>query len=266
MYQADSMFLIGRDHIICQDYAITSGSAMVIVCDGCSSAPNVDIGARLLAHTALSLVSNHLLVPKDITWQSVQEFGTATIVEATRILRQLGCVDERALSATLSLAFIHMGEWHVIMFGDGSWLKVDDAEGLEMVSVNYSGNAPPYLTYQTMQNLAISPDFGIATITTVNSAGRDVRDINTDILHFRGPAATLKLLAITSDGVDSFIALDQGEKPTGQQVMEQIAAIKQPQGEFMKRRLRRITSEHAKNRIFHYDDLSVGAIVRTSHA
>ena len=52
----DCYFEIGHSHTICEDYALTGkineNLSYAIVCDGCSASDTVDLGARILAHTA----------------------------------------------------------------------------------------------------------------------------------------------------------------------------------------------------------------------
>ena len=52
----DFYYEIGHSHTICEDYAIAgkfaSDISFAIVCDGCSASPHVDVGARIIAHSA----------------------------------------------------------------------------------------------------------------------------------------------------------------------------------------------------------------------
>ena len=52
---ANSTFSIGKNHIVCEDYALAYTGPIItyaIVSDGCSSSPDVDFGARCLAMSA----------------------------------------------------------------------------------------------------------------------------------------------------------------------------------------------------------------------
>ncbi len=53
----DCFYSIGHSHKVCEDYALsgTIGDtlAYAVVCDGCSSSKQVDVGARLLAHNTV---------------------------------------------------------------------------------------------------------------------------------------------------------------------------------------------------------------------
>ena len=52
---ADHYYTIGNSHSVCQDYAISGlveNGAYAILSDGCSSSPDVDVGARMLSLSA----------------------------------------------------------------------------------------------------------------------------------------------------------------------------------------------------------------------
>ncbi|MCA9708502.1 MAG: hypothetical protein KDK70_21815, partial [Myxococcales bacterium] len=52
----DAWFAIGDTHVVCEDFACAghteAGAGFAVVCDGCSSSPQTDVGARLLAAAA----------------------------------------------------------------------------------------------------------------------------------------------------------------------------------------------------------------------
>ncbi len=50
----DSFFSMAKQHAVCQDYAIGGmlPSPFLVLCDGCSSSNNSDVGARILAISA----------------------------------------------------------------------------------------------------------------------------------------------------------------------------------------------------------------------
>lgn len=58
--RADAHFWRGRTHAVCQDYALCGEGRTgpwAVVCDGCSSSPHTDVGARLLAHAAANALA-----------------------------------------------------------------------------------------------------------------------------------------------------------------------------------------------------------------
>ena len=52
MVSTDAIFLKGSTHDVCQDYALAPSSS-IVVCDGYSASPNVDVGARIIAHAIM---------------------------------------------------------------------------------------------------------------------------------------------------------------------------------------------------------------------
>src|SRR3954469_11076065 len=98
---ADHAFFIGNTHTVCQDYAmsgVTEDGAYAIVCDGCSSSPEVDFGARALALSAKrTLMKGGSEFIPDL-------FGKVTI-DNLRNIESLFTVHPQALDATLLIAW-----------------------------------------------------------------------------------------------------------------------------------------------------------------
>ena len=61
-WRTDAFFSIGKTHMVCQDYARSgttrAGHPYAIVCDGCSSSPDTDLGSRFLAMSFASYVEH----------------------------------------------------------------------------------------------------------------------------------------------------------------------------------------------------------------
>jgi len=69
---ADAHFERGRTHAVCQDYALaqtTARGAWALVCDGCSSSRDTDVGARLLAHAAAAILRDGRLPGSSACWR-----------------------------------------------------------------------------------------------------------------------------------------------------------------------------------------------------
>jgi hypothetical protein len=84
---ANHYFSIGKDHAICQDYAISkliNNGGCAILSDGCSSSPSTDIGSRLLAMAAYDVFLNFIVDIKNA--YSILEFKKETV---TRFLLNL---------------------------------------------------------------------------------------------------------------------------------------------------------------------------------
>lgn len=107
---ADAHFERGRGHAVCQDYALCgpgARGAWAVLCDGCSSSPATDVGARLLAHAAAAALRRGRLP------------GSAAIVrEAAGVAERLG-LPTCSLDATLVAALVHGDAILTLIRGDG---------------------------------------------------------------------------------------------------------------------------------------------------
>lgn len=107
---ADAHFERGRGHAVCQDYALWgtgARGAWAVVCDGCSSSPETDVGARLLAHAAAAALQRGRLP------------GSISIVrEAAAVAERLG-LSAFCLDATLVAAVVHGDAVVGLIRGDG---------------------------------------------------------------------------------------------------------------------------------------------------
>src|SRR6185295_20387035 len=111
---ADSTFMIGTTHSVCQDYALAnnaSNASNVIVTDGCSTSPDTDIGARLLVRAASQLLSNQHSA--DVV--ALHKEAARLALEWTR---DIGLQPE-SVDVTLLTAHLHDGEVIVGASGDG---------------------------------------------------------------------------------------------------------------------------------------------------
>ena len=145
---ANHHFEIGKEHVICEDYALSDASstcAYAIVCDGCSSSPDVDFGAR-----ALALSAKRTLLRIGGGEMQADIFGKITI----RNLEHIGDtvpLHPQALDATLLMAFVKDKNFKAHMFGDGVFFH-KSATTLRVVHVEFEPNGegkvcPAYLSY-----------------------------------------------------------------------------------------------------------------------
>jgi hypothetical protein len=108
--RADAHFVRGRSHAVCQDYALCgpgARGAWAVVCDGCSSSPATDVGARLLAHTAAAALRRGRL-PGSI----------AIVREAADVAGRLG-LPTCSVDATLVAAVVRDDAIVGLIRGDG---------------------------------------------------------------------------------------------------------------------------------------------------
>lgn len=106
----DAHFERGRTHAVCQDYALAgrgARGAWALVCDGCSSSPDTDVGARLLAHAAAAILRDGRL-PGSL----------ACVRIANAAATQLG-LDAACIDATVVAALELEDRIVVVIRGDG---------------------------------------------------------------------------------------------------------------------------------------------------
>jgi hypothetical protein len=252
---SNSIFYIGKDHDVCEDYALASSSAgltYAIVCDGCSASPDVDFGARALAMSA----KRTLLLGSDY---SAEKFGEITIQNAQRVFDVFPYLHPQALDATLLVAWVKDKQLTAYMYGDGVLIhKYEDK--MDFVHVSLSSGAPDYLSY------------------SLNSARRNEYDKlanNDKVIHSSLTSSIVKpfrpveiqmglregdVVSIISDGINSFKKAD-GTTIPWQDLIEEFTGYKTFEGEFVLRRLAAFKRKCLKDGITHYDDISIASIV-----
>lgn len=273
MTHADAHFAIGKTHKVCEDYALagatSSGRAYAIVCDGCSSSPDTDFGARLLARAAASQINS--------LGDSFDPERAAWLADGWRSSLNL---HPTALDATLMVVLQKDdGLVRAIVVGDGVVAaRRRDTGQYDYWAVRYPSGAPGYLTYlldperkkafmdQTKGMRAIEVSWGSPDAPDQpppTAFGWDEGD--------NGPVWTLDrdptvydLIVVMSDGAESFQRLsDTGRlKPVPlREVLDQVMSVKGGTGEFLTRRLNRFLTKFCpQNGWQHYDDFAVAGL------
>jgi hypothetical protein len=144
MIFADSYFAIGKQHANegkpCQDYATTQVSedgAIAIISDGCSTGGKTDIGARIIACTALQATSLYGGVKKNILKNI---FGIDCVL-------YLGLKTED-LYATLGILSFDEDLLSSSLYGDGVIAYKDEFEDIYATRYEWIKGAPYYLAYE----------------------------------------------------------------------------------------------------------------------
>lgn len=264
---ADHAFFIGNTHTVCQDYAmsgVVEGGAYAIVCDGCSSSPDVDFGARALAFSAKRTLM------KGGTEFLPELFGKVTI-DNLRHIDQTFNVHPQALDSTLLVAWIKDKQFRVHMFGDGVFFH-KTATTLRIVHVDYESGAPAYLSYYLDEDRLKKYDeqmVGSKHITDISlylaSDGRDAIETEEyidpfDSVTFTGIVDNDDVIGICSDGINSFKKNDGTVIPWQTQIREFID-FKTTTGVFVQRRLGFLKRVWQKNQTTHFDDISMATVI-----
>jgi hypothetical protein len=266
MYQINSDYLyrIGSSHSVCQDYCISGNLRQmmpyIIIADGCSSSPQVDVGCRILVHCAkwqldVSLIYNqhteHLDSFADI-------MGDRIIKDADIIKRNLNLHDQ-SLDSTLLIAFIYHGNINIITYGDGNFLIKRRDDIITNTRLSYSSGAPYYLNYLTNKerNERYKKEFKDSVFESeviINKSSTKIEYPFSHHLTYQCPIQDVEFLLLASDGLTTwedkfhnFIYIPPQE----------FLNFKNTTGEFVTRRINRITKDMKERNISHYDDLSI---------
>jgi hypothetical protein len=261
----DSIFQIGKDHVVCQDYAmadITANVAYAIVSDGCSASPNVDVGARVLAMSAKSILLQRAL-NNDFT----TNFGSSCIFHSNRIFELFPTLNHTALDATLLMASVINKELKCIIHGDGVYIR-RGKEKTEVVHVELTSGAPDYLSYHLNKGrmeayLNLTDNVKKVNITTIHTDGSVVVDaIEYEPfvpVFFEYTVDEGDIIAVISDGINSF--QNENGNISYLDLVDEFIGFKNTVGEFEKRRINAFKRKCSKENITHSDDISIATII-----
>lgn len=276
----DIAFTIGRSHKICEDYAkagVVDEKPYVLLADGCSSAKDTDFGARLLVRAAEKWVYHPLENGK-----SFRDVGRAAIIEAEAYRGALGLI-KQSLCATLLMAKIDDLFVNTYVFGDGMIAMRNRENGsISATQWELSSGAPYYLCYELgdrddyfknfpdtkyqITYYTISADFSEVKASFQEGDFRTYLDECGPCFHQSCHIADYDLVAIMSDGISSFTKLvktDTGiasEAIPTTQILKELLAFKNYNGNFVQRRFNRAFDKFAKDGWRNNDDVSLGVI------
>lgn len=256
MITCDSYFAIGDTHIRsgkpCQDYAIAKvidDRAIAIVCDGCSSGGNTDMGARLLAHSNLISYARQNMIDEILNqcmealclgWEDM----LSTLVFA--------CIDPNIPNMGI-LAFL----------GDGCAV-INYTDRTDFLRVNFESNAPYYYVYKMMDDcyyrdyLSMQDEKRITLTCIINE--HSINSGNISYRYYTPEEASKGIyvmlekepvsITVFTDGVASFANTDW------QDACRELTAFKNMSGEYLKRRMTRAIQDYVKRGIRLLDDIA----------
>jgi len=276
-WNADAFFSIGKTHMVCEDYARSGRTEeqhpYAIVCDGCSSSEDTDIGARALA-TSLAARIEDVCTGK----HSVDRVMSDAAAHASMALFAAK-VGAHALDATVVAAYRVEKEGkegvQVSMRGDGVVVARQRDGNLSIQTIDHLHNAPRYLNYD-LDSVRMAGyvkkfgDKGVSKLTTHREDGWD-RAVTTE---FEGhptdwffDAEVFDLVMVLSDGVHTFQQMVENGTSRNlvdipvEDVVGHLLKIKGTKGEFLKRRCHKFLTRHCVTHNWqHYDDFSAAAI------
>lgn len=265
---SDSCYKIGKGHQICQDYT-SQGLNYVLISDGCSSSPHTDIGARILVRTAVRLLKSGTVVDESFSGRLIEESNT--------VCTALG-LPSTALDATFLAAIAEDEKLKLILAGDGH-LAIGWNDGVvSHHHLEYTGGFPYYLSYtlnsereaafrQKNQVLKVKNRLYLQEKMEYRECP-DSKKLRFDKEqnYLALPLDKISFVALFSDGIDSFYRLLQTESGkvaetlSCYELLPELLAIRQRQGECVKRRVNKFMQQVEKRGIIHYDDFSYGAL------
>jgi hypothetical protein len=268
----DVFFTKGSTHKICQDYALSS-EGTVILSDGCSSAADTDFGSRLLCKAA----AQHLdCFDKD----NPAVFSQRVISTAAATCRALD-LSVDSLYATLLFAQIKDGKTTFSVFGDGYVLCKWKDGSIRVIKITFPFNSPFYLRYcltlggwriyknnvgleYTMTCYTILPDGGIEN-SDQNIVRGGLKELEPIFFSYTLDKE-YDFMAICSDGLGSFVRSEKTNTtvqtiPVAEEdVIKEIMAFKNCQGEFVWRRMTKAFKVFEEKGWRNTDDFSIGVI------
>ena len=282
---ADSAFIIGATHAVCQDYAVagnglptqqavdanSKAAPYLILSDGCSSSPDTDIGARLLVKAAEQILLAALRPLANELAEMHKESARRALIWA-----ELAGLPPQAVDATLLSAHLNGDELILGCSGDGVIVLQSWAGALDVYAISYPSGYPLYPGYshQPERLLALTDDGRVSKEVRrfrCPSMAEPLRleETTTSVSLtevFTVKASDYKHAVVLSDGIHSFFTTQQTETSKRvddipmEQILKELISFKNVRGAFAGRRLKSFLKGCQAMGWQHRDDLAIGAL------
>lgn len=269
----DFAFTIGSTHEVCQDYATNFGKHSdhhVIVCDGCSSSPMTDVGARLLALTA-----SYVLSTSGLSADFYNIVHTIVQLIKSKYAHEL-LMNPFMFDATLLIAQEYKNRFNhlirALMYGDGMIVaKHHLSDEVTVINSNYKLGHPEYLSYKfdqgreenykALQEMCDSDIFTCRLIDTHLHVPQTISTHPSGASYvYSFPVNEYDWITIMSDGICSFYEKESRQPISQYRVIQELLNFKMYQGKFVQRRLNAFKKKCIELGWEHYDDLSIATI------
>lgn len=264
----DSFFTIGSTHKTCDDYSLSNiidygmldSSAFSAICDGCSGSNFTDTGARIIAKCAENATKYYL--PDEKVFRT-------RVLSRIAFIRDELLLNKDALDATLLFAQADRSGYEIRAYGDGSIIKIRNDGNIEFTLIEYPSGAPLYMNYYIDDERLgrYKKTFGLQRkifrylITPIDFS------VKLEIDETGGPFVEYgnndyKVIAVTSDGIASFMKFSNGSEYPADivEIVRNLADFKSVKGEFIQRRMNGFKNYCQKNSLKHTDDFSIAGI------
>jgi serine/threonine protein phosphatase PrpC len=254
MIYLDSVFSIGKEHDICEDYVFINNDTIpfIIASDGCSSSDHTDIGSRLITIQAKNYILQHyneLLHNKEYI---INIFREAFIYTKSLYL------SNTVLDATLLFAFIIDNELHYFCIGDGV-IAYKQNDKTTILNLTYKNERVFYGNYHN--NLSRFEKYNEYDLTL------DIENIkienNSRTIEKKSTKDYILYNSLNIESLDYFIMSTDGllschvDEKTSKKYFLDFLSFKNLKGEFIKRRYKGWKKKINKDGINHADDIGV---------
>lgn len=266
----DVAFVTGASHKICQDYA-RKGDGYILLSDGCSGSVDTDFGSRLLVKIAERFVRPKDRWSYDTVWKEI-------LLQAKQISENLDLPDEN-IDATLLSAQVFESQISINIFGDGYIFVKHNDGNFTIQEIIFPSGYPYYYTYTCNEErrklikqtyLDSKMPFKVHTIYELDKDLKICQIKQNDILfeeddNLNGISQfwnikDIDTIAIMSDGVNSFYDKTTRTMISPIEIIKELCAFKNTNGEAVHRRLNAFLRNAEKKNWVHDDDVSLGAI------
>lgn len=225
----------------------------LIICDGCSASQHTDVGARILALTAQRLIQENPSLLENYTL-----FGKTLIHRAAHIIQTME-LEQQALDATLLIIYPADTHFQVIVYGDGCILFKDKTGLPGYIDINFTHNAPYYLSYLLDEDRQSAYKQANSCPLVLNSSitGSSPNLPYQHVLVFSFPFNQFSNVGIASDGVGQFFDFQESSRIPLNEVAHKLLDYKNINGDYVKRRTKRVLDTYAKQAVYPADDLSI---------
>jgi Protein phosphatase 2C len=271
---ADSAFIIGATHAVCQDYAVAGNGSRpyLILSDGCSSSPDTDIGARLLVKAA----EQFFLGPSKPAANELPEMHKESAHRAL-IWAELASLPPQAVDATLLTAHLRGDELIFGCSGDGAIVLQSWTGAVDVYAISYPSGYPLYPGYshqpERLQTLTGGDGRVGKEVRRYRSASLaeplQLEETTTSVSLtevFTVKASDYKHAVVLSDGIQSFFTTRQTETSKSvedipmEEILNGLLSFKSVHGAFVGRRLKSFLKGCQARGWRHRDDLAIGAL------
>lgn len=268
---SDSYFEIGSSHIVCQDYALSGiygNMTYSIISDGCSEAPNSEIGAQIMCHSAKYAITllHQSRVFDQCDLDTLSSLLGNIIYKRIDDIRKLYPLSLASLQATLHIALAYDNVAYTFSWGDGVIICKWPTGQSSIIEISYPCGAPVYLVtdesnYRDERKQANeSCEVVLKSHYFSNDAVVDkTRNPFKCIASFYSGAKPTSI-TICSDGIKSYKEKNINDVPLLTMAAE-FTDFASTEGVFVECCMKFLKKKALKMQWSHYDDICCGAII-----